>query len=325
MGAIHPRGSTSSTGTYINNVIIRKNEIFESYGECINAHGRVSNLTIEDNAIYNCWAPAIYYPNDKDILIQRNLVYHTNDTRFRRGGNPSAGIGSQKEDPPTRPGEMKNIRVINNFVKGFGSNFFFWQHIGGYLENTLIAHNTFVDAHSNTGTANSINILPGPHINTRFENNIVVQDDTTGAIGYSDGSVTFSNNLWSKTPPANMTGAGDIITNPLLSRTGNTGAGQLTADYFKILSGSPAIGKAKSSTITEDYFRITRSAPDLGAHEFGGSVTTSPSPSPAPSPKPGDLNTDGHVNIFDFNLLVSRFGNPYTIFDFNAVISNFGV
>jgi len=39
---------------------------------------------------------------------------------------------------------------------------------------------------------------------------------------------------------------------------------------------------------------------------------------------PGDLNTDGHVNIFDYNLLVSKFGNPYTIFDYNDLVTNFG-
>lgn len=39
---------------------------------------------------------------------------------------------------------------------------------------------------------------------------------------------------------------------------------------------------------------------------------------------PGDLNGDGHVDIFDYNLLVSKFGNPYTIFDYNNLVANFG-
>jgi hypothetical protein len=39
---------------------------------------------------------------------------------------------------------------------------------------------------------------------------------------------------------------------------------------------------------------------------------------------PGDLNSDGSVNLLDFNLLISKFGNPYTIFDFNALVSNYG-
>ena len=38
----------------------------------------------------------------------------------------------------------------------------------------------------------------------------------------------------------------------------------------------------------------------------------------------GDLNGDDHVDISDFNLLISKFGNPYTVSDFSAIISNFG-
>lgn len=44
---------------------------------------------------------------------------------------------------------------------------------------------------------------------------------------------------------------------------------------------------------------------------------------PAP-PTPGDLNKDGKVDILDYNLLVSNFGNPYTIFDYNQLVANFG-
>jgi hypothetical protein len=39
---------------------------------------------------------------------------------------------------------------------------------------------------------------------------------------------------------------------------------------------------------------------------------------------PGDLNGDNHVDIFDYNLLVTHFGNPYTIFDYNVLVGNFG-
>ena len=54
------------------------------------------------------------------------------------------------------------------------------------------------------------------------------------------------------------------------------------------------------------------------------SIAPSPSPSPSASAKPGDLNNDGSVNLLDFNLLISLFGNPYTILDFNAILSNYG-
>jgi hypothetical protein len=42
------------------------------------------------------------------------------------------------------------------------------------------------------------------------------------------------------------------------------------------------------------------------------------------STKPGDLNNDGKVDIFDYNVLVAKFGNPYTIFDYNVLVANYG-
>lgn len=39
---------------------------------------------------------------------------------------------------------------------------------------------------------------------------------------------------------------------------------------------------------------------------------------------PSDLNADGKVDIFDYNILVANFGNPYTIFDYNTLVANFG-
>ena len=49
--------------------------------------------------------------------------------------------------------------------------------------------------------------------------------------------------------------------------------------------------------------------------------TTRPNP---PANLPGDLNVDGHVDIFDYNLLIAGFGTQYTIFDYNILVENFG-
>lgn len=35
-----------------------------------------------------------------------------------------------------------------------------------------------------------------------------------------------------------------------------------------------------------------------------------------------DFNKDGRVNLLDFNLLIAKFGNPYTLFDFNNLLTN---
>ncbi len=40
--------------------------------------------------------------------------------------------------------------------------------------------------------------------------------------------------------------------------------------------------------------------------------------------KPGDLDGNGNVDLFDYNILISKFGNPYTLIDFNTLLRNYG-
>jgi hypothetical protein len=67
------------------------------------------------------------------------------------------------------------------------------------------------------------------------------------------------------------------------------------------------------------------------------STPESPIPSPSSSPigKIGDINNDGKVNIFDFNIFVGDYPSKnirsdvnkdgvVNIFDFNQLLSNFG-
>ena len=73
----------------------------------------------------------------------------------------------------------------------------------------------------------------------------------------------------------------------------------LQSDYY-LVSGSPACSAGVGA-----YPCAAASTPGL----------------PAVS---GDLNGDGHVDLFDYNLLVSKFGSPYTIFDYNNLVANYG-
>jgi hypothetical protein len=80
------------------------------------------------------------------------------------------------------------------------------------------------------------------------------------------------------------------------------------------------------------------------------SIMPSPSPSPEVSPEkpevfvmtpenviplvyrvntpgifiPGDLNQDHYVNLADYNMLIAKYGNPYTLADYNNIIKNYG-
>jgi len=46
--------------------------------------------------------------------------------------------------------------------------------------------------------------------------------------------------------------------------------------------------------------------------------TPTPTPSPTGTPIVGDVNTDGHVNIFDLSILLSHWGTNYSTADFNS-------
>ncbi len=94
-------------------------------------------------------------------------------------------------------------------------------------------------------------------------------------------------------------------------------------------------------------------APDLGALESGTAncsteetaptpsftpTSTPVSPTPTSTPKSGDVNGDGKVDIFDYNILLTNFGKSGSnlqgdldkngkvdIFDYNLLLSNFGL
>jgi len=67
-------------------------------------------------------------------------------------------------------------------------------------------------------------------------------------------------------PPTNFRGANDIIADPKLAKSGNL----YGADWYRLLSGSPAIDMGKSiSAITKDFTGYGRiGILDIGAIEF---------------------------------------------------------
>ncbi len=273
-GAITPRRA--------NNIVIRNNYIYESYGEGINIHGGVDGAIVEDNILWDTYAPAIYPINSRNIIVQRNMLYHTNDERFLRNGNPGRGImlGDEHYFMQEHGMTLENIKVLNNFVAGFQTNIGFWFngfHDVSALKNVLIANNTLVNAHSNDQGSLSYSIwfqsTDGGSHDAVIKNNIIYQtDESSGlvSVGNYDGTLDFDNNLWSSQPlDDNASGANDVIADPMLGLSGTISAGNLTTDFFKIKSGSPAINQGVSlEDVTEDYFGQQRgSLPDMGGHE----------------------------------------------------------
>ena len=289
-----------------NYAIIRNNEIFQNWGEGVSSF-EAAYTTIEDNIVYDNFSVNAYISDTSYTVFQRNIVYSTSGNvascGFQTGIAMSSEIGYANG----------NNTIVNNFVLGNKINFQYWnsnQGAGDGLINDVIAYNTFVNS------AASVNIKiasSGYHSNTVFKNNIILQEDSLSVADVASG-ITYSNNNWSKTPTSGS-GSGDVIGNPQLAKTGSTSAGQLTGEWFKSLSNSPATNKGVViSGISGDYFRTLRPQgpyPDIGGHEYSDLTPTSVS-TPTPTALPNLTPIPGSGN----GLFAEYFNNP----DFSNLI-----
>ena len=244
---------TSTDNHFTDNAIIRRNVVFNNWGEGLSTY-EANGTIIEDNIIYDNQAQNLYISDASNVLCQRNIIYRTPGNAV--GPNTDSAMADEVDAVP----RSTNKTVINNLFYGLNFSAFGWSlPAGSGLTNALIAHNTFVDSQLRLGNINS---------GVRIHNNIFT---TQGASVPSAAGITWSNNLWQGTRPANAVGSGDVFGDPLLARTGPTGPGQLTAAFFRITSASsPAIGRATNlAEVAEDYFRIVRGASrDIGGQEF---------------------------------------------------------
>ncbi|MEA2000248.1 MAG: choice-of-anchor Q domain-containing protein, partial [Euryarchaeota archaeon] len=284
-------------GLGTHNLIIRKNIVYEGYGEGIyfgnlNAGAVGSNCLIEDNIVYDSRAASIYIHNAGDVVIRRNLAYGTGNPtycdRFVYDGVYFTGNGIYVTDEKwwNAVFQLDNIRVYNNLVAFTYSG----MHIGNShirddgtyasFSNSVVYNNVFVDNY------NSLNIA-GPFASNSFIKNNIFWCISGNCNIYngrnSFSGIEFSNNLWSSMPPDGIQGPNDIYSLPQLTKTSgwrSMTAGSLSGHDFTLQSTSPAIdaGISTAPTVTDDYWGTSRpqgSAYDIGAYEYGGS---SPSP-----------------------------------------------
>lgn len=256
------RGGNNDDGI-TNNAIARRNIVFNNWGEGLDAY-EADGVIIEDNIVYDNFSVNLYISDARNVLAQRNLVYVSSNSLI-----PGSTSITLADEVAARPRSANN-RIINNFIYGGRFQAFSWTLVpGSGLDNVLIANNTFVNAQLQTGSYWNSGIV---NTSAAIRNNIFISDSGTPASINSTSNITFSNNAWSHTPPPAISGgATDVIGNLLLARTGVTTAGNLTADYFKLLPGSPAINKALTLPGFTDYdfFSHPRvSSPDIGAHEI---------------------------------------------------------
>ncbi len=252
---------------------IRNCIIWNNWGEGLSTF-ESDHSTLEDNIVFDNQTN-IYISDATNCLCQRNLVYSTPDNICSNSSGLQCGImmGDEKYNP-----KSSNNTIINNLCIGNKLNFYWWPgNQGGGMVSATIANNTFVNSVYRAG----IDIRSGSHSNSQFRNNIVVQEGSlpVASVGTKSGFI-FSNNLWSKTAPTNVTGGGDVVGDPLISKTGRILPAELKPDYFKITAASPAVNSAVVlMNVKDDYFGSIRdNQPDIGAHEFSSVYSLSPSP-----------------------------------------------
>jgi hypothetical protein len=258
-------GSSWSSGIAVcrapSHVTVRGCTAWENWGQGIDTY-ECTHVTVEDCVSYNN-GQNFYISDAKYILFQRNMAYCTPGNIIQPYETQNNLLmGDERLDPPS-----SNNTVINNLFLGGERNL---AASGRVLVNCLIAYNTFANAQDTPSECINVMLTDGPGSNTRFLNNIILQEDDVPIAEQRASGVTFSYNNWSRIPPSNCRGAKDVIGDPKLAKTGLTGPGELTPQWFKILVGSAARNRAKVLTqAKQDFFKKLRgSDPDIGAHEL---------------------------------------------------------
>lgn len=271
------------------NSTARGNHVYHNYGEGLIVDRWSNGITVEDNIIYDNERANLYLVRTTNPLIQRNLVFCTDDPVYWSGqGNEyKPGTGLQVRDElfsnasnlPLSSGQV----IINNIVVGCGANFGVASQVpGGGLNNALVANNSFINARGATGEGvNNIEFEGRASFkNTQFINNLIYQS-TPGTIvriqislGVPDLSTfTLANNLYNS-PPAfawPTLEAGRLVANPMLANPVMPVKGSIPdVNSYRLLAGSPAINSGKPiGQVVVDFFQHARSgALDIGADEL---------------------------------------------------------
>lgn len=286
-------GGSALTFIDVDNSTARRNTIFNNLGEGLVADRWTNNLIFEDNISYDNKNANIYLSTTKNPLVQRNLVFCTNDRDWWRGakGKPPPGIMMRDEDyegqsvkPPASSGQV----IINNIVVGCGINFgVSTQFPGGGLNGALIANNTFVNARGDAGSGVNNVLFEGDanYNNSSFVNNLILQSVDTSiptahiltSLGTPNlSNFTLANNLYGGTPPSKSwptSEAGRLLAEPKLVNPTLPVKGSIPdANGYALQSNSPAINAGRAvSQVTVDFFKQNRGGVhDIGADEIGG-------------------------------------------------------
>jgi len=256
-----------SCARYPDYCTIRNTTSWENWGEGI-ATFEALHTTIEGNFSYDN-QQNFYISDTKYTLMQGNFSYCSTGNFIDSYETQNGILVGDEKGVPIPLGEdnerfsSSDNTFINNIVVGCNHNL----AVGtDQSTNNLYAFNTFVNSSGTTNEEYNVIFYRGTASNARFINNVIVQQDQRQIAIASGGGVVFSHNLWSSRPPANVSGEGDIIGDPLLQMEGLP----YLPDWVMLTASSPARNAALPlSEVTVDFWGQPRDGqPDLGAIEF---------------------------------------------------------
>ncbi len=257
-------GVTNSGGINIrddaNDCVLTNCLAFHNWGESISVVG-ASGVTVSHCVTYDSQTP-LYWMSSDNGVIEDCLIYSTGGS-YRNPSHPRLDT-LLFGDELGRPGSS-NVVVRNNLILGCYHSVYAWSlYPTNGLINCTFVGNTFgpVDGDAN------VRFHCDTNYGTVFVDNIVYDDEVTGSF-LGDG-ITCTNNLWWPLAGTNMSGAGDVVADPLLRQIGGTGAGTLSYTWFTLRPESPArwAGIAVGG-LTNDYLGNVRGdPPDIGALQY---------------------------------------------------------
>lgn len=226
-----------------NNVTLREMRINHNWAEGIAAGRDSQHVTIEDSLIYNNFALQLYVHRSQHVTVTRNLLYHTNEAAYQRGGDPSQCIVINNESSFSNSLAVDQVLIANNVAVGCRKLIASWGS-GSHtpISNVTIEHNTLVNAFSNVNQQNAfaISVADANLINMTIQQNVVSQNGFQVAEVMGNPPMTFAENAWSSQPITAARGTGDWIGDPLLVNPNAAIApGEVSVNWYKPGPSSP--------------------------------------------------------------------------------------
>jgi parallel beta-helix repeat protein len=251
--------------SYVTNITIRDNHVYENFGEGI-AFTLVDSGLAENNTVHDNYSVNMYMDNTTNSIFRNNFTYTTYLSDFYRFGEPATNMQMANEGIYDSTNPLDQNQLINNIMMGGRYGFHYGNYEnGGGLKNTLIANNTL---YHSAWALIKIDEDAG-HTNSTIANNIFYQAGSAPVVDFTaTDDVQFHHNLWYGGESGDAAGVGDIHADPLLIQAGGT-----APEAYHIQNASPAKNAGDNSLLPWvgiDFSGLSRpqgEIMDIGAFE----------------------------------------------------------